>query len=262
MIVFARNLRKAQWKHTAKFPGEMAHEETTNPFDLLNHDMVVTIGEHLGQLCGPTEYVRFAQTARRFQRLFMPGPFASEDYNRNVVANVICARAQGIFQSSEPTLFPPSNDWKVALPTLQHLSSFESWCDSRFCRDSRFCFEFANIAFLSDHMKLISEILKIMDQYPTVTVRLDAHCGIASPDGIAGRFSQHRGDAVRHAIYTGSNHLYDGGLTVVPWGKRITTLAASCNHPFSEVAREGRGWVEVSFQMDGTSADQLMLLPP
>lgn len=241
-------------------PGELAIEETTNPFDLLNDDMVVTVGEHLGQLCGPTEFVRFAQTTRRFQRLFIPGPFASEEDNRNVVANVICARAQIIFQSSEPTLFPPTNEWSLALPTLQHLSLFERWCGSRFCRDNRFCFEFASVALQSNHIKHISEILKIMDTYPTVRVRLDAHCGIAAPDGIAGRFSQHRGDAVLHAIHAGSNH--DGRLTVVPWGKRISILAASSNHPFSEVAREGRGSVEVTFQMDGASADQLVLLPP
>jgi hypothetical protein len=244
--------------------GESIHVvKMVSPFDLLNDDDATKVGEHVGKLCGPQAYIRLAQTGKRFQRLLLPGHTTSKDEKkRNVIDNVINARTKCIFRPDEPSLFPAPSDWTDEIHTLQQLALFELWYCNRFRRDNRICFDFANIQVQNEHWEIITEIQAIMDSFPAVTVRLDALCGTDAPAGIAVSFSQYRGNAVRNAICQNAERPYHDRVNVVPWGKAISRRVAASDHPFKDTARSGRGWVEVSFQLEGDKEGQMLLLPP
>ena len=112
-----------------------------------------------------------------------------------------------------------------------------------------------------DRIYLIS---RLMTKFPSLIVRVDAHCGTIAPSGIAGSFSQARGMAVRYAlencfdeIYTGNEIDVTDRIHIQAWGRRVALAAASQrSHPFGDLARQGKGWVELYVQLDGMQLPQ------
>lgn len=102
-------------------------------------------------------------------------------------------------------------------------------------------------------------ISRMMTIFPSMTARLDAHCGTIAPSGIAESFSRTRGVAVQHAleacfddIYMGSEIDVSDRISIQPWGRRAAlAVAAEASHPFGNLARQGKGWVEVYVELDG-----------
>ncbi|CAJ1936275.1 unnamed protein product [Cylindrotheca closterium] len=107
-----------------------------------------------------------------------------------------------------------------------------------------------------ERIYLISHMMTI---FPSMTVRVDAHCGTIAPSGIAENFSRTRGIAVQYALENCFDDIYEGNdidvtdrITVQPWGRRAALAVASqTSHPFGDLARHGKGWVEIYVDLDG-----------
>ncbi|KAL3930321.1 MAG: hypothetical protein SGARI_004516 [Bacillariaceae sp.] len=101
-----------------------------------------------------------------------------------------------------------------------------------------------------------------MERFPTMSLQLDAHCGKAAPPQIAMPFSQHRGEsAVAFICGVHGEHLDPTRISMIPWGKRIAHRVAKSDQLVGSYAREGKGWVEVFFQLGGESEGDTLMLP-
>jgi hypothetical protein len=99
----------------------------------------------------------------------------------------------------------------------------------------------------------VDALARIVQEFDDVTLIVEAHCGTAAPAAIAPGFSLARGEAVCVKV-ANSSHVSDaedviGRITVNPWGRRVAYRAAASSHKFGEIAREGRGWVEVYLKL-------------
>lgn len=107
-----------------------------------------------------------------------------------------------------------------------------------------------------ERIYLISHLMII---FPSMTVRVDAHSGTIAPSGIAESFSRTRGIAVRYKLENCFVDIYQGNevdvadrITVQSWGRRAALeVAAQASHPFGDLARQGKGWVEIYVDLDG-----------
>ncbi|KAL3904007.1 MAG: hypothetical protein SGARI_005124, partial [Bacillariaceae sp.] len=232
-------------------------------FYMLHDDALVTIGEHVGKLCGAPTYVRFALTCKRMKRLLLPeqdddDPIVAmetdsddeegeeEDGSNSVIRNVIRARARCFINSCSlplSPLFPVPKDWASQIKTLEQLALFELWYDHPFSRDNRIKFDFASSTVHTAYRAAIDSLREIMERFPTMSLQLDAHCGKATPPQIAMPFSQHRGEsAVAFICGEHGEHLDPTRISMIPWGKRIAHRVAKSDHLFGSYAREGKGW--------------------
>ncbi|KAL3921650.1 MAG: hypothetical protein SGILL_002639 [Bacillariaceae sp.] len=239
-----------------------------NPLDLLHDDVLITIGEHVGKLLGAPTYVRFALACRRTKRLLLPpedSDEADDDEKNSVIANVIRARIRCFINScplqSRSTLLKqlPTDQIK----TLEQLALFELWYAHPFSKDNRICFHFASVTVLNKYMEdHIARLVAIMKRFPSMSLQLDAHCGAAAPHQIAMPFSEDRGDSVQAAICGLHGEQVDPSrIDMIPWGKRIACAVARSDHVFGDYARQGKGWVEVFFQLSGGLKGENLVLP-
>ena len=107
-------------------------------------------------------------------------------------------------------------------------------------------------------LQRVNMIRRWMTKFPSMTVRLDSHSGIIAPSEIAEAFSRTRGMAVRSALQSGldenkrSEIDIRDRISVHPWGRRVALLvAAEPSHPFRDLARCGKGWVQICVELDG-----------
>lgn len=214
-------------------------------FDLLPDDALICIGEYTGRLFGPEAYVCLAQTCTKMKRLLLPDGSAS-----NTV------RLQSIIQSrvdhyTSRYRTSPS----VTVRTLEELGVFESWYETPLYLDNRIPFPYASVEVDESMHEKILPIIKLMDRFPSITIQLDSHCGTIAPNGVATLFSISRGNSIMQLLQDRSR------VTVTGWGKRVSSeIARSDAHPFSELAQEGRGWVEVYIEM--CVGNSVVTLPP
>lgn len=106
-------------------------------------------------------------------------------------------------------------------------------------------------------------ISHMMAKFPSLVVRVEAHAGTIAPSGISESFSRTRGLAVRYALENCFDDLYTGNeidvtdrIHMQAWGRRISAVAAQMTHPFGDLARQGKGWVDIFVELDG------MQVPP
>jgi outer membrane protein OmpA-like peptidoglycan-associated protein len=241
---------------------------------MLPDDALITIGEHVGRLCGAPTYVKLAQTCKRMKRLLLPeqdpslmdiGDEEDAAENNSVIRNVIRARVMCFINSCSlplPPLLNVPKDWSTQIKTLEQLALFELWYSHPFSRDNRIKFDFASSTVDEEYREDIVNLVEIMNRFPSMSLQLDAHCGIAAPLPIAMPFSQHRGECVV-AFICGDHgeHMDPSRISMIPWGKRIARRVARSDHLFGAHAREGKGWVEVFFQLGGESEGDTLVLP-
>lgn len=213
----------------------------------LHDDALINIGEYAGKIYGPETYARLGLTCKRMWRLLLP---SSAQTIQNIIRSrmAYCAAEQSM--SIETT-----QDLKIK--SLRELAVFEAWCETPLHEDNRIPFPYASVEIDESMHETIHYIMKIMQRYPSLTVHLDSHCGSIAPNSVASSFSRVRGDSIRDILYDPSR------VHVIGWGKRVAIrVAQSDNHPFGELAREGRGWVEVSFVLRDDNDRRTVVLPP
>ena len=276
--------------------------------DMLNDDAIKSIGQSIGILYGVESYVSFASTCNRMRRLLLLPPSdndtskgeedANDDSNNptgddqtsdiltnQVIEYVISVRVGSQYKSLCPSYKPEKIFFPNNIKTLHQLSIFEKWItETNFIHDNRITFPFASTEIESNMIERIHQITMLMNRYPKLRVRLDAHCGTAAPSGISSWFSRARGMSVWTAI-CGTEHDdngiinegssrtteedndneeeeetgidYTGRFQLVVWGKMITKVVSKLTqHPYYTDASEGRGWVEVYFIMSGDNNDR------
>lgn len=102
------------------------------------------------------------------------------------------------------------------------------------------------------------DVARILTRFPNTFLRIEAHCGTAAPDGIAEHFSVSRGMSVVRALlemlspgqvndYSHAREvsIMERRLRLTSWGVQISTAAETSQHPYAQVARQGKGWVEL-----------------
>ena len=224
------------------------HSIAQASFDLLHDDVLICIGEYTGKLFGPETYVCLAQTCKKIKGLLLPDENTSETEELQTIQNIIQLRVT--HYSSGHGARP-----NVTVRTLEELGVFESWYETPLYHDNRIPFPYASVEIDDSMHDKIFSVVKLMERFPSITIHLDSHCGTIAPNGVATLFSISRGNSIMQVIQDRSR------VTVIGWGKRVAReVARSDTHPFSELAREGRGWVEVYIEIGvGESA---VTLPP
>lgn len=228
----------------------------------LHDDALISIGEYVGKLLyGPETYIRLGQTCKRMTRLLLPDDASAAE---QIIQNIIRSRMAHYYTAQRLLMTPPPLKKKSApqdfsIKTLKHLAVFEAWCETPLHHDNRIP-SFASVEIHQSMQEKISAITKIMQRYPSVvSVQLDSHCGTIAPNSVASSFSRSRGNAIKSVLIDPSR------VTAIGWGKRIANkVARSTTHPFGELAREGRGWVEVYIVTVGEEdgVDTSIMLPP
>jgi outer membrane protein OmpA-like peptidoglycan-associated protein len=213
----------------------------------LHDDALISIGEYVGKLYGPETYVRLGQTCKRMKRLLLPD---DEDASAQTIQNIIRLRmAHYTAQRLMPRDF--------SINSLKDLAVFETWCETPLHDDNRIPFQFASVNIHEGMRDKIFAIIGIMKRYGSVRVQLDSHCGIIAPNSVASSFSRSRGHSIKRVLDDPSR------VEVIGWGKRIANKVARSNtHPFGELARQGRGWVEVYIVLGDGDDNSNIMLPP
>lgn len=218
----------------------------------LHDDALINIGEYTGKIYGPETYTRLGQTCKRMKRLLLPDDDAS---SQTIIQNIIRSRKAYCTAQRSMSLETTQD---LTIKSLKELALFEAWCDTPLCDDNRIPFPFASVDIDESMHDKIHYIMKIMQRYRSITVQLDSHCGTIAPNSVATSFSRSRGESIKDVLYDQTR------VEVIGWGKRIANkVARSENHSFGELAREGRGWVEVYFVLsDGGDDTRTIMLPP
>mmetsp|Transcript_11721 Transcript_11721/g.17963 ORF Transcript_11721/g.17963 Transcript_11721/m.17963 type:complete len:254 (-) Transcript_11721:1308-2069(-) len=213
----------------------------------LHDDALINMGEYAGKIYGPETYARLGLTCKRMLTLLLP---SSAQTIQNIILSRIAYYVAKRSMPIEATL-------DLNIKSLKELAVFEAWCQTPLHVDNRIPFPYASVDVNESMHEKIHYIMKIMQRYPSLTVYLDSHCGTIAPNSVASSFSRIRGDSIRDILYDPSR------VHVIGWGKRIASrVAQSDNHPFGELAREGRGWVEVSFVLRNDDDRRTIVLPP
>lgn len=130
--------------------------------------------------------------------------------------------------------------------------------------ENRIGFAFASLEISEDQRSIESEdersvriegsqsrlvqLQAVADVFSEATIIIESHCGRAGPRRVAPVFSQERG----HTVAQEFEHL-DNTIEIHSWGRNIADVAQSSEHPYSELAQTGKGWVEVYLQLDGVA---------
>ena len=219
----------------------------------LHDDALINIGEYVGTIYGPETYTRLGLTCQRMMRLLLE----DDDASAQTIQNIIRSRMAYALDRAQRLMSLETPQNNVKIKSLKELAVFEAWCETPLCNDNRIPFPFASVEINESMHDKIHYIMKIMQRYPSLTVQLDSHCGTIAPNSVASSFSRIRGDSIKDILYDPSR------VEVMGWGKRITRkVARSDTHPFGELAREGRGWVEVSFVLRDDGNRRTIVLPP
>lgn len=214
----------------------------------LHDDALINIGEYAGKIYGPETYARLGLTCKRMWRLLLLS-------SAQTIQNIIRSRMAYCYAAKRSMSIEATLDLNIK--ALKELAVFEAWCETPLHNDNRIPFPYASVEIDESMHEKIHYIMKIMQRYPSLTVHLDSHCGTIAPNSVASSFSRIRGDSIRDILYDQSR------VHVIGWGKRVARrVAQSDNHPFGELAREGRGWVEVSFVLRNDNDRRTIVLPP
>ncbi|KAL7493997.1 hypothetical protein ACHAWT_002837 [Skeletonema menzelii] len=220
----------------------------------LHDDALINVGEYVGTMYGPETYTRLGLTCQRMLRLLLPN---DDDASAQTIQNIIRSRMAYALDRAQRSMILETTQNNLKIKSLKELAVFEAWCETPLRNDNRIPFPFASVDINESIHEKIHFIMKIMQRYPSLTVQLDSHCGTIAPNSVASSFSRIRGDSIKDILYDPSR------VEVMGWGKRITSkVARSDTHPFGELAREGRGWVEVSFVLRDDDNRRTIILPP
>ena len=222
--------------------------------ECLDDDTLALLIEYAGKLHGPRAAARFGMTCKRMRTLL--------DARRVIAGRTRCLR--------QTPKAPLTNFGGVdQLKTLENLDAFESWTESRLNYDNRIPFQFASVELNDSTREMVDSAKGFLNRHRNVRVRLDSHCGTAAPDDVAAAFSHVRGLAMLSSICESDDDqeslsIDRSRVLVFAWGKQISERVARLDgHRFSELAQEGRGWVEVSFLLLPSGEDEEPIsLPP
>lgn len=159
------------------------------------------------------------------------------------------------------------------MKSLEYLYYYEQVDATGLLQENRIGFDFGTATIMSDEVDdddsnderdetdiqgsyaRMDRIKDVLRKHPRLSMIMDAHCGTAAPDHeIANVFSVHRGYAVLEVFGEFISETPDlTRLTMRAWGKRIAEAASATtttnNHPYSALAREGKGWVELRISL-------------
>ena len=208
----------------------------------LHDDAIINIGEYVGKLYGPEAYTKLGQTCKRIRKLLLPEDDSSAQTEQNIIGSRL---------THQPNV-PLEITRGLSITSLKELAVFEAWCETPLHKDNRIPFPFASVEVDESMHDKIYQTMKIMERYHFLSIHLDSHCGTIAPNSVAHSFSRSRGEAIKDVLYDSSR------VEVIGWGKRISNkVARSDDHPFGDLARQGRGWVEIYVVLsDG------VMLPP
>mmetsp|Transcript_20547 Transcript_20547/g.33043 ORF Transcript_20547/g.33043 Transcript_20547/m.33043 type:complete len:287 (+) Transcript_20547:116-976(+) len=232
--------------------------------DLLPDDSLVAIGTTVGKFCGITDYIHLGQSCQRIHRLLLSSDEVISDIIRYTVETYL-SRSEEQQEDVAPD-DPIPKDNVADIKTLEQLSLFERLHSYGLMRDNRIRFHFdtMDIDHSDGSFEKIAAIPSILEKYEpyAISVVLDAHCGTQMPSGIAEQVSWYRGQVVVDEICKACPYVFEEySINVHGWGKRAVTAAARSQHPYSEHARSGEGWVEIHFQILGNQAGEVLELP-
>lgn len=235
-------------------------------FDLPN-ELLVRIGASVAKLFDLRDYISLSMVSKRWKHLLVD--------SKTTVAEIIRIRLLRL-RSNE--------DGVVAIRTLQQLNVYETIRKQPFCvAENRVHFDFADLNVEDKaSIDLIENVRTILKTHKTVSVILEAHCGTPAPAEIAWEYSHYRGRVVSAAIVRGTKCLpfplsqtdndellaiYDSDnlldrIHIRAWGKMITQAASQSKHPYGELARKGRGWVEIFLRLDDPENGETILELP
>ena len=222
--------------------------------DGLDDDTLALLIEYAGKLHGPRAAARFGMTCKRLRTLL--------DARRVIAGRTRCLQR---------TLKAPLTKFGGVdqIKTLENLDVFESWTETRLNYDNRIPFDYASVELDDGAREIVESVRGFLKKHKSVNVRLDSHCGTIAPDEVASSFSQERGLAVHTSICESDDdqeiaRIDRSRVLAIAWGKRISEKVASLDgHQFAELAREGKGWVEVSFLLlPSGEDDETISLPP
>lgn len=213
----------------------------TEFFHLLHDDALISIGEYVGKLYGPEAYTQLALTCRKMRQLLLPDENSLEEEQTNTMSQTI----RNIIQLRVEKVTSSRQDFSIK--TLEELAIFEQWCTTPLHQNNHHIpFPLASLEVDESMHEKIFAIINIMERFPSITVQLDSHCGIIAPNSVAASFSRSRGEAVCNVL-----RCHPSRVQVIGHGKRVANRIARCSsHPLGELAREGRGWVEIYIVME------------
>ena len=164
---------------------------------------------------------------------------SNETNSSETILNIIQFRVEKVTSSQHD----------FSIKTLEELAILEQWCTTPLHQNNGHHIPFPLASLEVDesmHEKLFA-IINIMERFPSITVQLDSHCGIIAPNSVATSFSRSRGEAVCNVLRCHP----PSRVQVTGHGKRVANRIARCSsHPLGELAREGRGWVEIYIVME------------
>lgn len=144
--------------------------------------------------------------------------------------------------------------------TWKELGFYQAVAKAGLFGEHRIGFEFAETDIDTDedseiagNMARIDATGAILQTFEDATLTVEAHCGTAAPAYIAPEFSRARGESVRvevlHSNCVTETAAVDERIMIHSWGKLVAQRAVTSSHKFREIAREGRGWVEVYLRL-------------
>lgn len=239
------------------------------PFVQIPDDLVAAVATAVGLYCDPQSFVRLSRTCQRVHRIMSRPLLLTEIVRGRGVArdayDITTLSQWAVFEEARQLGFLEENRVGFQFATMAFSTSDGSMGRIRKAQD----------------------ILRKF-QCVGVEVVLDGHCGLPAPAPIAPTFSHHRGLTVRGALLAplherlnsenmdnsdsddnshadsdddiedqdpwivNAERIIDAErISVQAWGRRAAMAAAESDHHFSGLAKEGKGWVEITFRLEG-----------
>jgi hypothetical protein len=205
-------------------------------FDLLPDEMVVEIGSWLASY-EIKNFVQFQRTCHRMRSLLG---------QREVISGIVKDRE----------LSPDE------ITTLEHLALYEYMDQEDLLQENRIGFDYASTEIDDDDGEAsgvkgswtrINSVQTLLSRFKGSVAIVDSHCGTMGPRGVAPRFSQIRGMEVCSALSEqdgdDDDSDLDDRLTLNSWGRQVSDVVYRSTHRYGDLAREGKGWVEIYLQL-------------
>ena len=182
---------------------------------------------------------------------------ANHDIHSLVMLQRTCQRFHRILSEPENlTKITQERNAPDFASTLGELNFYVALEDAGLIQENRIGFDFASLDIESDEgskdsdlkgsTSRIRTIRRLLGRFWECSVTLDAHCGTLAPSLIAPGFSQARGMVVCEAILGEHfDETSDERVVLNSWGRRVTDVARLSSHRFGDLARQGKGWVEI-----------------
>jgi hypothetical protein len=97
----------------------------------------------------------------------------------------------------------------------------------------------------------IDSMQTLMQIFKGSVAIVNSHCGTMGPRGGAPHFSQIQGIKVCAALseHDDDDSDVDDRLTLNSWGRQVSDVVNRSTHRYGDLAREGKGWVEIYMQL-------------